>query len=68
MEQEYQEEAGAYQIKAQLQSSVLRFRILDKADGVEVLTGGVALDESPQRDEIVLLVKTYLRKFAALNP
>lgn len=68
MEQEYQEDAGDYQIKAYLKDNGLRFRILDKSDGAEVVTGGVALDESHRRDEIILLVKTTLRKFAALNP
>ncbi|MCR9142269.1 MAG: hypothetical protein NXI24_08450 [bacterium] len=67
-EKDYREDSGTYEIEARLQNSTLRFKILDKSDGAEVLTGGVALDVSPHRDEIVLLVKKYLRKFAELNP
>ena len=51
-----------------MQDSTMRFKILDKTDGVEVLTGGVALNYPDHREEVVLLVKKYLRKFAELNP
>ena len=68
MENDYREDSGDYKIEARLQNATLRFKILDKTDGAEVLTGGVALDASPRRDELVLLVKKYLRKFAELNP
>lgn len=67
-DKDYREESGDYEIEARLQNATMRFKILDKTDGAEVLTGGVALDGSPHRDEIVLLVKKYLRKFAELNP
>ena len=68
MEHGYEEQSGAYQIQATMQNTTLRFKILDRTDGTEVLTGGMALDSSPHQEELVLLVKKYLHKFADLNP
>jgi hypothetical protein len=68
IESNYREESGDYEIEASVQNATLRFKILDKTDGAEVLTGGVALDATPHREELFLLVRKYLRKFAELNP
>jgi hypothetical protein len=68
LENDFHEDSGGYEIEGRLQNSTLHFNIRDKADGAQVLTGGVTLDQSPRGEEILLLVKRYLRKFAELNP
>ncbi len=59
----FTESAGSFQIEAKTEGGELRFHLRDK-DGSQALISGGVLCQPDKKEEVIGLVKDYLKKFA----
>lgn len=59
----FTEDAGAFEIAAKTEGGELRFHLRDKSGSQPLISGGVVC-QPDKKEEVVGLVKDYLKKFA----